>query len=110
MVNPGDVVLIDFPGVHGVKARPGIVVSSAAYHLARPDVVVALCTSNLAAATAPTDYALQDWASAGLHVATAYRSFFTTLPAQDVRRLIGHVSDRDWAEIQTRLRIALAVT
>ena len=110
MPTPGDVIVVDFPGVQGIKPRPGIVVSSAAYHAARPDVVVALCTSNLAAATAPTDYDLQDWAAAGLRVPTAYRSFFTTVPVSQVHRMIGHLSDRDWLEVQARLRLALAVT
>ena len=110
MLNPGDVVLLDFPGVQGVKLRPGVVVSSAAYHLVRPDVIVALCTSNLASAMAPTDYALQDWAAAGLRVPTAFRSFFVTLPAGDIRRVIGKLTAADWAEVQARLRIALAVT
>ena len=110
MFAPGDVILVDFPGVQGVKPRPAIVVSSAAYHAARPDVIVGLCTSKVAAATAPTDSALQDWAAAGLKVPTAYRSFFATIPAATVHRLLGHVTDRDWAEIQARLRLALAVT
>ena len=33
MFAPGDVILVNYPGVHGYKPRPGIVVSSAAYHL-----------------------------------------------------------------------------
>ena len=110
MFAPGDVILVDFPGVQGVKPRPAIVVSSAAYHAARPDVVVGLCTSKVAAATTPMDYVLQDWAAAGLKVPTAYRSFFATIPTTTVHRLIGHLSDRDWHEAQSRLRIALAVT
>jgi len=110
MFAPGDVILVDFPGVQGVKPRPGIVVSSVAYHLARPDVIVGLCTSKVTAATAPTDHTLQDWAAAGLMVPTAYRSFFATIPVREVHRVIGHLTARDWAEVQTRLRLALAVT
>ena len=64
----------------------------------------------MAKAVTATDYILQDWAAAGLHVPTAYRSFFATLPIRSVHRLLGHVTDRDWAEIQVRLRLALAVT
>ncbi len=109
MFTPGDVILIDFPGIQGIKARPGIVVSSVDYHLVRPDVVVALCTSNLAAAATPMDYLLQDWAVAGLRVPTAYRSFYATLPAGDIHRVIGHVSDHDWVEIQARLRLSLDI-
>ncbi|MCX6833020.1 MAG: type II toxin-antitoxin system PemK/MazF family toxin, partial [candidate division Zixibacteria bacterium] len=38
----GDVVVIDFPGVQGIKRRPAVVLSSAVYHTSRPDVVVGL--------------------------------------------------------------------
>src|SRR4051812_15144256 len=51
----GDVVVIDFPGVTGVKRRPTVVVSSAVYHASRPDVVVGLITSQTTA-LGPTDY------------------------------------------------------
>lgn len=45
MFNPGDVMVIDFPGVTGVKHRPTVVVSSPVYHASRPDVVVGLITT-----------------------------------------------------------------
>ena len=80
MFNPGDVIVIDFPGVAGVKRRPTVVVSSPAYHAARPDVVVGLITSQTTA-IGPTDYVLQDWAQAGLRVPSVFRSFFSTLPS-----------------------------
>lgn len=110
MIAPGDVILVDFPGVQGVKPRPGIVVSSATYHSYRPDWIIGLCTSKVASATTPLDYVLQDWAAGGLKVPTAYRSFFATLQAHAIRRTIGHLTDRDWVEVRSRLRIALAVT
>ena len=43
--NPGVVVTVDFPGVTGIKRRPAVVLSSAVYHAARPDVIVGLVTS-----------------------------------------------------------------
>ena len=89
MIVPGDIVLIDFPGVQGSNPRPTVVVSTAAYQLVRPDVIVALFTSKIAKSVTPTDYALQDWSAAGLHVPTAYRSFFATLPIRGVRQLLG---------------------
>src|SRR2546426_10297517 len=79
LFNPGDVVVIDFPGVTGVKRWPTVVVSSAVYHASRPDVVVGLITSQTTA-LGPTDYVLQDWAQAGLRVSSVFRSFFATLP------------------------------
>lgn len=108
MVKPGDVVTVDFPGVQGLKRRPAVVVSTDPYHAARPDVVLGLLTSRTLGATAATDYGLQDWSAAGLHSPSTFRSFFATLPRTNIV-VIGHLSDRDWLEVQARLRIALAV-
>ena len=60
IVNPGDVVTVDFPGALGVKRRPAVVVSTQTYHTTRTDVVLCLLTSQTAGATGPTDYILQD--------------------------------------------------
>lgn len=100
---------VDFPGTLGIKRRPAVVISTDTYHAARPDVIVSLLTSQIAGATGPTDYILQDWSAAGLHSISAFRAFLATLPAANVT-VIGHLTDRDWREIQARLRIALAVT
>ena len=106
MIRPGDVVTVDFPGAQGVKRRPAVVVSTEVYHTVRPDVVVAVLTSQLAGALASTDYLLQDWSTAGLRVPTAFRSYFATLPAAAVR-VIGRLSDRDMEQVTERLRVAL---
>ncbi|MDT7777600.1 MAG: mRNA interferase MazF [Acidobacteriota bacterium] len=110
MVKPGIVVTVDFPGAQGIKRRPALVVSTDIYHAARPDVVLAVITSQTRTATAPTDYVLQDWAAAGLHSPSAFRAYLATLPATSIAAVIGQLSDRDWLEVQTRLRIALAVS
>ena len=108
MLRPADVVLAAFPGHEGVKRRPTVVVSTDLYQSTRPDVILALLTQ-VARANAPADYVLQDWKAAGLHHPTAFRAYLgTVLSANPV--LIGHLSDRDWREIQARLRLALAVT
>ncbi|HYH87253.1 MAG TPA: type II toxin-antitoxin system PemK/MazF family toxin [Pyrinomonadaceae bacterium] len=110
MVKPGTIVTIDFPGAQGIKRRPALVVSTDAYHAARPDVIFAVITSQTRAATAPTDYVLQDWSAAGLHSPSAFRSYLATLPATSIVAVIGQLSDRDWLEVQARLRVALAVS
>ena len=106
-MKPGDVVIVNFAGVTGVKRRPSVVVSTRNYHLHRPDIIVGVLTSNVARATAPSDYLLQDWEAAGLRRRSAFRAFLLTLPASDAR-LIGHLSDRDWKEIQTYFKFAIA--
>jgi len=107
LFNPGDVVVIDFPGVTGVKRRPAVVISSPVYHTARPDMVVCLITSQTIA-TGPTDYSLQDWAQAGLRVPSVFRCFFAALPPAAHPVVVGHLSDRDWQGACSCVRIALA--
>ena len=109
MVQPGDVVVADFPGVTGVKRRPAVVLSSQAYHRARPDTILGLLTGQVAAATSSTDHPLRDWSASGLRSPTAFRTFLITLPREDLIAVIGHLSAHDWSEVQARLRAAIAV-
>jgi mRNA interferase MazF len=104
--NPGDVVTGDFPGVTGVKRRPVVVLSSTTYHRNRPDFIVGLITTqttNLGS----TDYTLQDWAFAGLRIASVFRSFILTLPPSANLILIGHLSERDWSAVRACVKVAL---
>ena len=110
MYSPGDVVIVDFAGASRAKTRPSVVVSTASYNTARPDVVVGILTTKLTKANGPTDCLIRDWAFAGLRTASAFRSYFMTLRQIDVHRRVGSLSASDWAEVQVRLRLALAVT
>lgn len=107
MPDAGDVVVARFPGVTGTKRRPAVILSSDAYHSARPDVIIGLLTSQTAGAIAPTDYQVVDWAAANLRVPTAFRAFIVTIPASDVVANIGRLSDADWSAIKDRVRLAL---
>jgi len=109
-VHPGDVVVADFPGVRDTKRRPALVVSTDDYHQARPDAILAVLTGQVAAATQRTDHILSDWSAAGLRRPTAYRTFLITVPREDIVAVIGHVTERDWAAVQIRLRRSLATT
>ncbi|MEA3339335.1 MAG: type II toxin-antitoxin system PemK/MazF family toxin [Chloroflexota bacterium] len=104
----GDVVTIDFSGVKGIKRRPVIVVSSSTYHQHRPDVIVGIVTSQVQKATTPTDYVLKDWAEAGLHRLSAFRTFLATLPSTAATP-IGHCSKRDWQGITNCLKKAVQI-
>lgn len=105
--NPGDVVTVDFPGVTGVKRRPAVVLSSAAYHTNRPDVIVGLITSQTKGLSV-TDYVLQDWQAAGLRVASVFRSFIVTLPPSANLVVIGQLSERGWQGVRTCVKAALS--
>lgn len=107
MLSPADIVVIPFPGAEGFKRRPAVVVSTRLYHAHRPDVVVGLLTTNVSAATAPTDYVLEDWAAAGLRRASAFRSYLATVENGAIPS-VGRLSDRDWAGVQACLARAIA--
>lgn len=107
MLKAGDLVIVDFPGIMGIKRRPAVVVSSDEYHYFRPDIVVAIITSQIPDATTPFDYVLQDWNVVGLKKPSAFRTFLVTLPKSSATR-IGHCSTRDWAEIQRCLARGIA--
>lgn len=103
----GDIVTVDFPGVTGIKRRPAVVLSSEAYHAIRPDTIVGLVTTRTSGLGA-TDYELQDWAAAGLRVASVFRCFIVTLPPSANLVYIGHLSELDWRGVCMCVKVALA--
>ena len=105
----GDVVIVDFPGVTGVKRRPAVVISTMDYHTTLGDVILGAVTTNLAIATVPTDHLIANWTEAGLRRPSAFRSFFVTLPQNQVLAVIGHLSPSDWEAVKECIRIAIAV-
>ncbi len=108
MLQGGDVVKADFPGANGIKRRPCVVVSSELYHSTRPDVMLAVVTTNIEIATAPSDCVLFDWEQAGLTLPSAVRIYISSRLQRDVIK-IGRLSDADWREVQARLRLALEI-
>ena len=108
MPEPGDVVTVDFVGATGIKRRPAVVVSSRLYHAHRPDVILAVLTTQVTTATTPTDYVLQDWAAAGLRRPSAFRAYLGMATPAAVH-VIGHLSARDWGSVQACLTRALAL-
>lgn len=92
-----------FPGSEVTKIRPGVVLSTEDYHRHRPDVVVGLITTQTPKPLAPTDCLLRDWKHAGLHAVSYFRLFPVTLLQREVR-LIGRLSDSDWASVRVCLK------
>ncbi len=102
----GTVVTSNFPGAISSKRRPCVVISSENYHKERPDVILALITTNITKATSTTDYILRDWSAANLNRLSAVRIFLFTLPKYEVTE-IGKLSEHDWLEVQKCLRMSL---
>lgn len=80
--------------------------STQIYHQHRPDVVVGVITTQTPTPTAPTDCELVDWKQAGLHAPSYFRLFPVTFPQREIR-LIGRLSDPDWAVVRACLELGL---
>jgi len=106
MLKAGDVVVVNFVGAKITKPRPAVVLSSDEYHRQRPDVILGVLTTDIAASTATTDHILQDWRGAGLRVPSAFRSYVGTQLQTSARR-IGRLSDADWKSVQECVRRAI---
>ena len=76
-----------------------MVLSTDLYHRHRPDVILGLITTQIPGELAPTDCELRDWRQAGLHQPSYFRLFPVTLLQRDVR-LIGRLSESDWASVR----------
>jgi mRNA interferase MazF len=100
----GDVVLVpsSYRDRLAERTRPAVVVSAAAYNQ-HGDLVVAGVTSH--APRVATDFALMDWAAAGLKIPSTIHMLLATVASSRILLHVGHLTDRDWTAVQARLRI-----
>jgi len=100
-------VLVPFPYRDRLaeRARPAVVVSAQAYNQ-RGDLVIAAITSH--PPRSPSDHALTDWPTAGLKIPSTVRMLLATVANSRILLHIGHLSDRDWSEVQTRVQAVFA--
>lgn len=101
----GDVVLVSFPFTDqsASKQRPAVVVSSAAYQRARPDLIIMAITSQLRPAASLGEVVVQDWQAAGLIKPSVVKPVIATIEQRLVRKALGTLSSSD----QQRLREAI---
>ena len=93
----GDVLLVPFPFTDqsASKQRPGVIVSSAAYHRARRDLILMPITSQLRGSGAFGEVMVQDWQTAKLLKPSAIKPVVATLEQALVIRVLGRLSARD---------------
>src|SRR5256885_17208245 len=98
----GDVVFVPFPFRDKLaeSVRPAIIISGMQFNQ-QGDVVVAAITSK--PPRFASDYALQDWAQAGLKVASTVRMLLATIAQTRIVYHLGKLSGQDLQEVQTRL-------
>lgn len=110
MYHRGDVVLLPFPftDLSAMRTRPAVVVSVDAFAQATNDFTVAMITS--VPHTTAYDYELSDWQTARLLRPSWVRTKLATLDPELVRHQPGRLSDRDLAEVEERIRLALGLS
>jgi mRNA interferase MazF len=71
------------------------VISSAAYHRERPDLIIMAVTSQLGPASSLGEVVVQDWQAAGLLKRSAIKPVITTIERSLVRKSLGTLSSSD---------------
>jgi len=101
----GDIVLVPFPFTDqsAVKRRPAVVISSQAYHHARPDIVIMAVTSQQPTTLSVGEVQVQDWQGAGLLKPSVLKPVLTTIDPTLILKKLGQLTPAD----QTLLRQAL---
>lgn len=98
-----------FSDESGKKVRPAVVISSAAYHRARQEVVVAAITSNVARRRLFCDHLISDWKGAGLLFPSVATAIFRTIKRTMIDRKLGTMATPDVEAIDRGLRKALGL-
>jgi len=98
----GDVVLVPFPFTDQTikKKRPAAVVSSAAYNLKRPDIVLMAITSQSAQSHSFGDLDITQWDEAGLLKPSLIKPIFATVEKTLVLRKLGRMASKDRLTLQ----------
>jgi mRNA interferase MazF len=93
----GTIVLVPFPFTDQTasKQRPAVVISSARYNAARPDIILMAVTSQMRASAAFGEVWLTQWQAAGLLKPSAIKPVIATLEAPLVIRQLGALTDDD---------------
>ena len=101
----GDVVLVPFPFTSQAasKQRPAVVVSSRAYNLERPDIVLMANTSQLRPSPAFGEVWLTEWREAGLLKPSAIKPVMATLERGLIIRKLGGLQLADKDRLATEL-------
>lgn len=98
----GDIVLVPFPFTDqsATKKRPTVIVSSNAYHHARPDLVIMAVTSQMRPSSSFGEVMVQAWQAAGLLKPSAIKPVITTIEQSLVMRSLGKLAQADVDELR----------
>jgi mRNA interferase MazF len=93
----GQIVLVPFPftDLSAAKQRPAVVVSSAAYHRERPDVILMAVTSQFKPAATVGEVAVAQWQGAGLLKPSVIKPVIATVERRLIRKSLGRLQATD---------------
>ncbi len=105
----GDLVLVPFPFTDqsAIKRRPAVVVSSSAYHRARPDLLIMAVTSQQPSTLSVGEVQVQDWRGAGLLKPSVLKPVLTTIDPALVLKKLGRLTSIDQAALRQALTTIL---
>jgi mRNA interferase MazF len=101
----GDVVLVPFPFTDqsATKQRPAVVISSAAYHRDRPDILIMAITSQARPRRSVGEASIADWKKAGLLKPSVFKPLIATVDRGLIRRKLGRLAADDLQTLRTLL-------
>jgi mRNA interferase MazF len=93
----GEVILVPFPFTDqtATKKRPAVVISSAGYNNARPDVILMAVTGHLSSYPRIGEVVVGDWKAAGLLKASTFKPILTTIEKSLIIRALGRLGPQD---------------
>jgi len=102
----GDIILVPFPFTDQstTKKRPAVVISSKAYNIERPDLIIMAVTSQIKPASLIGEVMIQNWQEAGLLKPSAIKPVITTIEKPLVIKAMGRLKDDDKKALLESLR------
>ena len=105
----GDVVLVRFPFTNQAtfKQRPAAIVSSRAYNVAKPDVVIMAITSQVHSPSSLGEVQVGQWQAANLLKPSAIKPVFATLEQNLILKRLGVLDPSDQAALRQAITAVL---
>ena len=106
----GDIVLVKFifTDEQGVKHRPGLIVSTDAYHSGRLETILVAITSNIGRLLVG-DYKIKSWRESGLLYPSIVTGIVRTIKQDMISRKLGALTVPELHAVESRLREVLAL-
>ncbi len=107
----GDLVLVPFQFTDRpvAKNRPALIISSAAYHAGRREVIIAAITSRIRQPLLVGDHLIERWSQCGLPKPSVATVILRTVKATMITRKLGPMAAEEMLAVDARLVEALGL-